>query len=150
RFFFMMRKPDSQLEFDLDLATRQSQENPVYYVQYGHARSCSILRQAKEKGLDTAVTADLSLLCEPEEIKLLKQMGAFPTLIEDCALSLEPHRVIFYLMELAGLFHSYYNKHKVISDDNALSRSRLCLISGLRTVFGNGLEFLGLTAPETM
>ncbi len=150
RFFFMMRKPDSQLEFDLDLATRQSQENPVYYVQYGHARSCSILRQAREKGIDTALPADLSLLAEPEEIKLLKQMGAFPTLIEDCALALEPYRVIFYLMELAGQFHSYYNKHKVISEDHALSRSRLCLISGLRTVFGNGLIFLGLGAPETM
>jgi len=151
RFFFMMRKPDSQLEFDLDLATRQSQENPVYYVQYGHARSCSILRQAREKGVDLVTSeADLSLLSEPEEIKLLKHMGAFPTLIEDSALELEPHRVIFYLMELAGLFHSYYNKHKVISDDKALTMSRLYLISGLQTVFGNGLEILGLGAPETM
>jgi len=152
RFFFMMRKPDSQLEFDLDLATKESQENPVYYVQYAHARVCSILRQAVEKGvaLPTTADADLSLLVEPEEVGLLKQMGSFPTLIESCAMDLEPYRVIFYLMELAGLFHSYYNKHKVISDDSALSRSRLCLISGLRTVFGNGLKLVGLSAPEKM
>lgn len=152
RFFFMMRKPDSQLEFDLDLATKESQENPVYYVQYAHARVCSILRQAVEKGvaLPTTADADLSLLVEPEELGLLKQMGSFPTLIESCAMDLEPYRVIFYLMELAGLFHSYYNKHKVISDDDALSRSRLCLISGLRTVFGNGLKLVGLSAPEKM
>jgi len=152
RFFFMMRKPDSQLEFDLDLATKESQENPVYYVQYAHARVCSIVRQAVEKGvaLPTTADADLSLLVEPEEVGLLKQMGSFPTLIESCAMDLEPYRVIFYLMELAGLFHSYYNKHKVISDDSALSRSRLCLISGLGTVFGNGLKLVGLSAPEKM
>lgn len=152
RFFFMMRKPDSQLEFDLDLATQESQENPVYYVQYGHARACSILRQAADRGVEVAAAAeaDLSLLAEPEEIGLLKQMGSFPALIETCALELEPYRVIFYLMELAGQFHSYYNKHKVISDDAALSRSRLCLVTGLRTVFGNGLEILGLSAPEQM
>ena len=152
RFFFMMRKPDSQLEFDLDLATRQSQENPVYYVQYAHARLCSILRQAVEKDVELVpcAKADLSLLVEPEEISLLKQMGSFPTLIESCALELEPYRVIFYLMELAGLFHSYYNKHKVISSDEALSRSRLCLVAGLLTVFGNGLEIVGLSAPEQM
>ncbi|MFW2369051.1 MAG: arginine--tRNA ligase [Desulforhopalus sp.] len=152
RFFFMMRKPDSQLDFDLDLATKESQENPVYYVQYAHARVCSILRQAVDKGVavPTTADADLSLLVEPEEVGLLKQMGSFPTLIESCAMDLEPYRVIFYLMELAGLFHSYYNKHKVISDDAALSKSRLCLVGGLRTVFGNGLKLMGLSAPEKM
>ena len=152
RFFFMMRKPDSQLEFDLDLATKESQENPVYYVQYAHARLCSILRQAEDKGVELVNSgeADLSLLAEPEEIGLLKQMGSFPTLIESCALELEPYRLIFYLMELAGQFHSYYNKHKVISDAVELSRSRLCLVAGLRTVFGNGLKILGLSAPEQM
>ncbi len=152
RFFFMMRRPDSQLEFDLDLATSQSQENPVYYVQYAHARACSILRQAEEKGVEVvgAQNADLSLLCEPEEFGLLKQMASFPTIIESCALELEPYRVIFYLLELAGLFHSYYNKHKVISDDDALSKSRLCLVSGLKRIFGNGLNMVGLGAPEVM
>jgi arginyl-tRNA synthetase len=152
RFFFMMRKPDSQLEFDLDLATKQSQENPVYYVQYAHARLCSILRQAEDKGVELVKTgdADLSLLAEPEEIGLLKQLGSFPTLVESCALELEPYRLIFFLMELAGQFHSYYNKHKVISDAVELSRSRLCLVAGLRAVFGNGLTILGLSAPEQM
>jgi arginyl-tRNA synthetase len=152
RFFFMMRRPDSQLEFDLDLATTQSQENPVYYVQYAYARLCSILRQAEERrvGLVSSEEADLALLAQPEELSLLKQMGSFPALIESCALELEPYRLIFYLMELAGQFHSYYNKHKVISDDAALSRSRLCLVAGLQTVFGNGLKIVGLSAPEQM
>ena len=97
-----------------------------------------------------AQNADLSLLCEPEEFGLLKQMASFPTIIESSALELEPYRVIFYLLELAGLFHSYYNKHKVISDDDALSKSRLCLVSGLKRIFGNGLNMVGLGAPEVM
>jgi arginyl-tRNA synthetase len=152
RFFFMMRKPDSQLEFDLDLAASQSQENPVYYVQYGHARLCSILRQAGEKGVAVASGSDVdtSLLGEDDEIGLLKAMAAFPALIENAALQLEPHRVIFYLMDLAGRLHSYYNKHRVIGDDLALSQARLSLIVALRTVFRNGLHIVGLTAPETM
>ncbi len=152
RFFFMMRKPDSQLEFDLGLAASQSQENPVYYVQYGHARLCSILRQAVEKGLPLPVAAavDAALLVEDEEIELLKALAAFPALIEGAALELEPHRVIFYLMDLAGRLHSYYNKHRVIGDDQALSQARLSLVLALRTVFRNGLRIIGLTAPETM
>ena len=126
RFFFMMRKPDSQLEFDLDLAASQSQENPVYYVQYGHARLCSILRQAADKGVAVVPCAavDLTLLVEDEEIGLLKVLAAFPALIESAALELEPHRVIFYLLDLAGRLHSYYNKHRVIGDDEALSQAR--------------------------
>jgi len=152
RFFFMMRKADSQLEFDLDLATKESQENPVYYVQYGHARICSILRQAEEKGVPRLPLkdVDISLLTEPEELQLLKSMDAFPAMIEDAALDLAPHRVIFFLMNFAGQFHSYYNKHKVITDNLALSQSRLCLIEALRTVFRNGLRIVGLTAPEEM
>jgi arginyl-tRNA synthetase len=152
RFFFMMRKPDSQLEFDLDLATTQSQENPVYYVQYGHARLCSILSQAEGKGVKPVNfdQIDSSLLCEHEEIQLLKYMASFPAMIENAALELAPHRVIFYLMELAGLFHSYYNKHRVISEDIVLSQARLCMIAALRIVVGNGLKMIGLTAPEKM
>ncbi len=152
RFFFMMRKPDSQLEFDLDLAASQSQENPVYYVQYGHARLCSILRQAADKGVAVVPCAavDLTLLVEDEEIGLLKVLAAFPALIESAALELEPHRVIFYLLDLAGRLHSYYNKHRVIGDDEALSQARLCLMTALQTVFRNGLHMIGLTAPETM
>lgn len=152
RFFFMMRKADSQLEFDLGLATQESQENPVYYVQYGHARICSILRQAEEKGIELKGydKIDTSLLNQPEDLVLLKSMAAFPSMIESAALDLAPHRVIFYLIELAGQFHSYYNKHKVISDDVSLTQARLALIGALRVVLANGLLFVGLSAPEKM
>ncbi|MCK5515652.1 MAG: arginine--tRNA ligase [Desulfobulbaceae bacterium] len=152
RFFFMMRKADSQMEFDLDLATRKSQENPVYYVQYGHARLCSILRQAAEKGISKRLfeNIDSSLIQEPEELNLLKAMSTFPTVIENAALELAPHKVIFYLIELAGQFHSYYNKHKVLTDNVPLSEARLCLIDALRIVVKNGLDIIGLTAPEKM
>lgn len=152
RFFFMMRKADSQLEFDLDLATKQSQENPVYYVQYGYARLCSILRQAAEKGvaLPDFAEVDASLLREPEELKLLKTLSSFPATVESSALELAPHKYIYYLMELAGQLHSYYNKHKVITDDRDLTRARLCLILALRVVLRNGLTMVGLSAPERM
>ncbi len=152
RFFFMMRKADSQMEFDLDLATRKSQENPVYYVQYGHARLCSILRQAAEKGISRKPfeNIDSSLIQEPEELNLLKAMSTFPEVIENAALDLAPHKVIFYLIELAGQFHSYYNKHKVLTDNVPLSEARLCLIDALRVVVKNGLDIIGLTAPEKM
>lgn len=152
RFFFMMRKADSQLEFDLDLATRESQENPVYYVQYAHARICSILRQADDKGVHRLALkdVDLSQLTEPEELQLLRNMDSFPAMIEEAALSLAPHRVIFFLMTLAGQFHSYYNRHKVITDNIPLSQSRLCLMEALRIVLGNGLNMVGLTAPQEM
>lgn len=152
RFFFMMRKADSQLEFDLDLATKQSQENPVYYVQYGYARLCAILRQAEDKGVKPVPfeEVDPALLSEPEEMKLLKTMSGFPGAIESSALELAPHKIIFYLMELAGQLHSYYNKHKVISDNIPLSQARLTLIRALRIVLKNGLDIVGLSAPERM
>ncbi|HHO48165.1 MAG TPA: arginine--tRNA ligase [Desulfobacteraceae bacterium] len=152
RFFYLMRKSDSQLEFDLDLARKQSQENPVYYVQYAHARLCSIERQARENGVVTppAEAASLELLKEPEECVLLKTVAEYPSMIFGAAVDLAPHRVIFYLMNLAGLFHSYYNKHKVITDDARLTGARLCFCRALKTVLGNGLRVLGLRAPETM
>lgn len=152
RFFFMMRKADSQLEFDLALATKESQENPVYYVQYGYARLCSIQRQAVEKNIpDTEpATIDTSLLVEPEELKLLKTLSTFPATVESSALELAPHKIIFYLMELAGQLHSYYNKHKVITDNIPLSRARLFLIKALQVVLKNGLNMVGLSAPEKM
>jgi len=152
RFFFMMRKADSQMEFDLALATRQSQENPVYYVQYGHARVCSILRQAAERGVERVAvdTVDMSLLQEPEELNLLKTMSTFPTMIENAALELAPHKTIFYLIELASQFHSYYNKHKVLTDNVGLTQARLSLVESLRVVMKNGLDIIGLTAPEKM
>lgn len=155
RFYFMMRKADSQLEFDLELATSEEKDNPVYYVQYGHARLCAILRKAQELGMDVPAPqdVDLGLLGEPEELQLLKRIASFPAAIEAAALELAPHRAIFFLMELAGDWHSYYNKHKVIDQeklDPALSNARLCLVGALRQVFQNGLEMLGLSAPEKM
>ncbi|NLZ17587.1 MAG: arginine--tRNA ligase [Desulfobulbaceae bacterium] len=153
RFFFLMRKPDSLIEFDLDLAKKQSQENPVYYVQYAHARLCSIERQAQEQGVASASPdqAELpALLLEPEEMALLKSMAAYPELVAGAARDLAPHRLVFYLMELAGQFHSYYNKHKVLGDDTSLSQARLLLVGGLKRVLRNGLELIGLAAPERM
>ncbi len=152
RFFFLMRKADSQLEFDLDLATSQSQENPVYYVQYGHARLSSILKMAEEKGAKqgTLDDAPLHLLVEPEELRILKGIAAYPSLVIHAANDLAPHRIVFFLQELAGLFHSYYNKYRFISDDADLTRARLWLGHGLRIVLRNGLLLLGMTAPEKM
>ncbi|MGL1930151.1 MAG: arginine--tRNA ligase [Desulfotalea sp.] len=151
RFFFMMRKPDSQLEFDLDLATSQSQDNPVYYVQYALARICSILRQSEENGIVVSDSAEiLAKLVEPEEIALLKAMAGFPAAIENAALELSPHKVIFYLTEMAGQFHSYYNKHKVITEDLETSQARLALIQVMRITLKNCLDLLGLSAPEKM
>lgn len=152
RFFFMMRKADSQLEFDLDLAKKQSQENPVYYVQYGYARLCAILRQAEEKGFvePECTVEEVKLLQEPEELKLLQIMSSFPAAVEGSALELAPHKIIFYLLELAGQLHSYYNKHKVLTDDLPLSQARLSMIKALQVVFKNALDMVGLSAPEKM
>jgi arginyl-tRNA synthetase len=152
RFFFLMRKPDNLIEFDLDLAKKQSQENPVYYVQYAHARLCSIEKQAVELGVGTATADDAALhrLVESEEHALLKAMADYPRLVTGAATDLAPHRVIFYLMDLAAHFHGFYNKHKVLSDDPELSRARLVLCGALKHVFRNGLHLVGITAPDSM
>lgn len=152
RFFFLTRKADSQLEFDLDLAKKESQENPVYYVQYANARLASIQKKAGEKGVSRRPLAEapISRLDQPEEMGLLKLMAAYPDLVEQAALDLEPHRIIFFMMDLAGRFHSYYNRHKVISDDQELTQARLWLAEALRIVFHNGLRAVGLSAPDSM
>ena len=156
RFFFLMRKPDNLIEFDLDLAKQQSQENPVYYVQYAHARLCSIARQAGEQGLALPTAAEagdqalLSRLVEPEELALLKAVAAYPELVSSAAQDLAPHRLVFYLMDLAGAFHGFYNRHKVLGEDAQLSRARLLLAGALQKVFRNGLALIGLNAPERM
>ena len=152
RFFFLMRKADSQLEFDLDLATKTSQENPVYYVQYAHARLHSIRRQAEAKGvvLGSLADAPIGRLTLDDEILLLKAMAGFPGLVEGAALDLAPHRLVFFLQDLAGQFHSYYNKHRIVSEDEELSRARLWLAMGLRIVLRNGLGLIGVSAPESM
>jgi arginyl-tRNA synthetase len=152
RYNFLMRRSDSHLDFDLELAKKQSNENPVYYVQYAHARICSILRMAAERGF--AVPGfdgvDGSLLTLPEEIDLIKAVTRFPEVVEGAARSLEPHRVTFYLNELAAVFHSYYNKNKVLSDDGSLSGARLFLVGSVLTVLKNGLNLLGVSTPEKM
>jgi arginyl-tRNA synthetase len=152
RFFFLMRKADSQLEFDLDLATKESQENPVFYVQYANARLSSIQKKAKEKNIARVPLQEVSLekLTLAEELNMLKALASYPELVESGALDLSPHRIIFFLMDLAGQFHSYYNSHLVISDDPELTQARLWLAEALRIVFHNGLRVVGLSAPESM
>ena len=152
RYNFLMRRSDSQLDFDLELAKRQSNENPVYYVQYAHARIASIIRMAAERNMDIPGSgdADLGLLTLSEEIQLIKSVIRFPEIVEGAAKALEPHRVTFYLNELAGIFHSYYNKNRVITDDPAMSRARLFLVKSIGQVLRNALGILGVSAPEKM
>jgi arginyl-tRNA synthetase len=152
RYNFLMRRSDSHLDFDLELAKRQSNENPVYYVQYAHARICSILRNADEQDQEIPRydEVDLRNLKLPEEVNLIKAVTRFPEVIEGAALALEPHRLTFYLNDLAALFHSYYNKYRVLSDDEGLSRARLFLIKSILTVLKNALRLLGVSAPERM
>jgi arginyl-tRNA synthetase len=152
RYNFLMRRSDSHLDFDLELAKRQVSENPVYYVQYAHARICSILNMARERGISLPRYADIetALLNEPEEKVLIKLMARFPEIIEGAAKTLEPHRIAFYLNELAGVFHSYYNKNKVISENDTLTAARLLLVKTIGIVLRNALKILGVSAPEKM
>jgi arginyl-tRNA synthetase len=152
RYNFLMRRSDSHLEFDLELAKKQSNENPVYYVQYAHARICSIVRNAGEKGSTIPAYEEVDLRCLklPEEVNLIKTIIRFPEVVEGAAIALEPHRLTFYLNDLAALFHSYYNKHRVLSDDESLSKARLFLIKTILTVVRNALRLLGVSAPERM
>lgn len=152
RFMFLTRKADSHLDFDLEVAKQQTQENPVYYVQYAHARLASILRNAAEQGCRFSATDNipLSLLNTREDIDLLKHLAVFTEVVEDSALGFEPHRISYYLTELAGLFHVYYTKHRFIDDDAALTSARLFLARATKQVLKNGLELLGVTALEKM
>ena len=152
RFTFLLRRSDSHLDFDLDLVKSQTAENPVYYVQYAHARLCSVFRQAEEKGLCIPPLADvnLGLLALPEEIAIIKKLSAFPELVEGAALSLEPHRLTYYLQNLAADLHSYYFKYRFITDDLPLTYARLYLVNAVRTVIANALRLLGVSAPESM
>jgi len=152
RYNFLMRRSDSHLDFDLELAKKQSNENPVYYVQYAHARICSIVRNAGEKGYAIPAYGEVDLRCLklPEEVNLIKSIIRFPEVVEGAAIALEPHRVTFYLNDLAALFHSYYNKHRVLSDDESLSKARLFLVKTILTVVRNALGMLGVSAPERM
>jgi arginyl-tRNA synthetase len=154
RFFFLMRKSDSQLDFDLELAKRQSSDNPVFYVQYAHARVASILDQARKNGItENSPDIDavsLERLALPEELELIRRMIQFNDVLEESVRDLEPHRLTFYLLELAGEFHRYYNRQRVISEDRELSRARLLLIVNAQKTLRRGLEILGVDAPLRM
>ena len=150
RYFFAMRSGDSHMDFDLDLAVSQSNENPVYYSQYAHARICSILRQAAEQNF-TASTEHLELLTDEKEIEVLKKIGDFPQVIADAAKLRAPHRVTTYIHELASNFHSFYNANKVLDASNEdMTRARLALIEGVKTTLANALKTVGVQAPEKM
>lgn len=152
RFFFLMRRSDSQLDFDLELAKQKSNENPVYYVQYAHARVCSINRTAAEQDMALPNLGEVNFekLCLEEELALVKQLARYPETVEGAALGHAPHRVVFYLQELAAQFHSYYNRNRVLSDDFETSRARLYLVNCVRSVLANALQLLGVAAPERM
>jgi arginyl-tRNA synthetase len=149
RFFYVMRKSDQHLDFDLDLAKSESQDNPVYYVQYAHARVCSVFAQwGGDPGqLARAALAPLEL---PRELELMQRLGAFPETVQAAARDFAPHALAFYLRELAGEFHSYYNAERILLDDDAQRMARLALCSAVRQVLANGLSLLGVSAPEKM
>jgi len=152
RYFFTMRSNDSQLDFDIDLAKSQSNENPVFYVQYAHARICSMLKAAEEKGFDIDnLNVNMSLLTSVKETDLLKHLAAFPQTVADAALREAPYRVTQYVYDLAAYLHSFYNAEKVINEeDKALTNARIALMQAVRIVLVNALTILGIHAPEKM
>jgi len=153
RFFYVMRKCEQHMDFDLDLAKSQSSDNPVYYVQYAHARICSVLQQAAERAIDIEPSpgaTNLERLGETHEQALLVNLTRYPEVVEAAALQQEPHQLTHYLRELANDFHTYYNAHKFLIDDAALRDARIKLILATRQVLRNGLELLGVSAPESM
>jgi arginyl-tRNA synthetase len=150
RFFFLQRSADAQMEFDLDLAKRQSNENPVYYIQYAHARIAGILTQAAERGL-TAEQGDVDLLRHPAELALVRKMLLLPELVESIAESYEPHHLPHYALELATAFHDFYEKCRVINEeDSAMTQARLRLCAAAKVALARSLELMGMTAPERM
>ncbi len=152
KFIFLTRKSDSHLDFDIDVVTATSAENPVYYVQYAYARINSILKNADEKSIDISSVKDidLSLLTNKEELSLIKKLLTYLIVLESSARSYEPHRITFYLQELAKMFHSYYHKHKVLTDNLETTKARLALCLAIKTVMKDALSILGVTSPEKM
>ncbi len=150
RYFFIMRGVNSHLNFDLDLAKDQSDKNPVYYLQYAHARICNIIKHGDSMGILKNSECNPSLLNHPSEIALLKQLEKFPETIYNSHLSLEPHNIANFLHEIANRFHKYYADCRIISEDEELTNARLTLSTATKTVIGNGLKLLGITAPEKM
>ncbi len=154
RFFFLMRRSDTHLDFDLELAKKESSENPVFYVQYAHARVASIFEQAHKAGVEVEdadlQSAPLERLELAEELELIKRITQYQETLEESVRELEPHRMVFYLLELAGEFHRYYNRFRVISDDAGLTQARLVLVRNVQRIIGRGLGLLGVNAPLKM
>ncbi|MEO0278717.1 MAG: DALR anticodon-binding domain-containing protein, partial [candidate division WOR-3 bacterium] len=153
RFIFLTRKQDAHLDFDIDLAKKQTDENPVYYVQYAHARICSIRRIAVERKININVDPDkinYSLLKEEEEKEILRKLATFPDVIEGAVKHLEPHRITFYLLELASLFHTYYNRYRILEPEDELRLARFALAEGVRIVLKEGLRIIGVESKEVM
>ena len=153
RFFYIMRKNEQHLDFDLELAKSESNDNPVYYIQYAHARICSVFRQMDEKGyasFQSKKLSDLSTLTEDHEIKLLRSLAKYPDVIESAAVSFEPHQLAYYLKDLANDFHAYYNVNQFLVEDDLIRNARLSLIDATRQVIRNGLLQLGVSSPEEM
>jgi arginyl-tRNA synthetase len=149
RFFYVMRKSDQHLDFDLDLAKSQSNENPVYYVQYAHARVCSVLAQWDGDRADLA-DVDTAALTSPAELALLQKIIDYPDVIEAAAKELSPHLIAFYLRELASEFHSYYNSTRFLVPEISVQHARLALIAAIQQILSNGLGLLGVSAPDKM
>jgi arginyl-tRNA synthetase len=151
RYFFLMRKGDSQLVFDVDLARSQSEENPVYYVQMAHARMCGIFRVGGiDRSTFSADGVDLAVLAEPAERELTKALLDFPATVASAAEGLEPQRIATYLHDTAQLAHGWYHKHHVLGEPEPIMRARLVLARAAQVVLANGLALLGITAPERM
>ncbi len=149
RFFFLCRSADSQMDFDLELAKKQSADNPVYYIQYAHARIASILRLAQEKGIDSD-GGDTSLLTTEPELALMKKMILLPEIVEVVAQTLEPHHLTYYAQDLANVFHGFYKQCRVVTEDKAMTRARLKLVKAAKIVLGKTLRLMGMTAPDSM
>jgi len=149
RFFFLARSADSQMDFDLELAKKQSEDNPVYYVQYAHARIASILRLAEERGIDFS-GGDVSLLTTEPELCLIRKALLLPEIVEVVATTLEPHHLAYYAQDLATVFHSFYKQCRVVSEDEAMSKARLKLVKAAQIVLARTLHLMGMTAPEKM
>jgi len=149
RFFFLSRSADSQMDFDLELAKKESADNPDYYVQYAHARIASILRLAEQRGIEYR-DGDISLLTTEPELTLIRKMLLLPEIVETVAHTLEPHHLPYYAQDLATVFHSFYKQCRVVSDDEVLTKARLRLVQAARLVLARGLHLMGMTAPEKM
>lgn len=153
QFFFVMRNPNTHLDFDIELAKDQSDKNPVYYLQYAHARICGILRNAQQNYdvLSDNPEVDFSKLGTEDELCLIKTLGRFPEIIHECSVNLEPYKLIPYLNEVASGFHSFYHNNRVLDSDNVeLSKSRLALCRATKIILSNGFRIIGISAPDKM